>query len=194
MKVKFNQITWYSKLLSIFFIFGIFPIIIFYIALEYQKTVNVITYGQTAAEELHSSNNYEKKAYRGTNAKQAELYLIGSWSNDQDTSYVFKVKDENTFIDIVGESVTASGSWVLRDHLNETKYSETEYERTLYLEKNSLNRSDVKEVTYYKVVLLNQNNLVLQSLTDGKVQTFIKKGSATINKNPGSVGTTTKGE
>ena len=39
--IKFNQITWYSKLLSAIFIFGIFPLLMFMAGMEYQKVLEI---------------------------------------------------------------------------------------------------------------------------------------------------------
>lgn len=39
--IEFNQVTWYSKLLSAIVLLGGLPILIFFIGMQYQKTVDV---------------------------------------------------------------------------------------------------------------------------------------------------------
>jgi hypothetical protein len=40
--VQWYEVTWYSKLLTIIFCFGIFPALAFYIGTQYQQTKDVI--------------------------------------------------------------------------------------------------------------------------------------------------------
>ncbi len=39
---EMNSVTWYSRLFTILFIFGVFPIIVFFIGRRYQETVTTI--------------------------------------------------------------------------------------------------------------------------------------------------------
>lgn len=41
--VKFNEVTWYSKLAAIIFFLGVFPLLTFCIGVQYEKTVTTIT-------------------------------------------------------------------------------------------------------------------------------------------------------
>ena len=49
MNIKFNEVTWYSRLLSIVIIFGAVPILVFFIGREYEKTVSVLNDDNVAA-------------------------------------------------------------------------------------------------------------------------------------------------
>jgi hypothetical protein len=40
--IKWNEYTWYSKMAAIIFFLGIFPMITFYIGMEYEKTNEVL--------------------------------------------------------------------------------------------------------------------------------------------------------
>jgi hypothetical protein len=40
MKIKFNEITWYSKLAAIIIFLGILPVLIFYFGSRYKEAVN----------------------------------------------------------------------------------------------------------------------------------------------------------
>jgi hypothetical protein len=58
MKIQFNKVTWYSKLLSFIFLVIIVPIITFYIGMEYQKTVFVLENNRKMSAEMESANSY----------------------------------------------------------------------------------------------------------------------------------------
>lgn len=40
--IEWNKLTWYSKLASIIFFLGVFPILTFYIGMQYQRTLDVV--------------------------------------------------------------------------------------------------------------------------------------------------------
>lgn len=39
--IKFNEVTWYSKLATLIFIFGVFPILIFIIGSRYEQAKRI---------------------------------------------------------------------------------------------------------------------------------------------------------
>lgn len=41
-KIQWNTYTWYSKLLSIIFFLGVFPVLTFYIGVRYEETKNIL--------------------------------------------------------------------------------------------------------------------------------------------------------
>jgi hypothetical protein len=41
--ISFNKVTWYSKLLAIVFFLGVMPALSFYIGMQYQATVDVVS-------------------------------------------------------------------------------------------------------------------------------------------------------
>ncbi len=41
--IKFNEVTWYSKLAAVLFFIGVLPILTFYIGVQYQKTNSILT-------------------------------------------------------------------------------------------------------------------------------------------------------
>lgn len=44
MNIKWNEVTWYSKLAAIIFLIGVFPVVTFYIGTQYQATLDVISF------------------------------------------------------------------------------------------------------------------------------------------------------
>ena len=60
--IKFNEVTWYSKLASVIVCLGLLPILIFYIGVEYEKakTVNETTY---PIELLSTAAHSDKKIF-----------------------------------------------------------------------------------------------------------------------------------
>lgn len=49
MAIKFSQVTWYSKLLTLIFFLGVFPFIAFYVGRQFEKVVTVHFDAETAA-------------------------------------------------------------------------------------------------------------------------------------------------
>ncbi len=40
MEIKFHEVTWYSKLLAVVFLLGIFPMFVFWLGRHYEQVVN----------------------------------------------------------------------------------------------------------------------------------------------------------
>lgn len=89
MEIKFNTVTWYSKLLAAIVIFGILPFLMFYIGTQYQETKEVLQQSPImVAQEDHSIKaatdessvclDEEGKAIDLDNANQMEMnYCAG---------------------------------------------------------------------------------------------------------------------
>ncbi|MBY0538450.1 hypothetical protein K2P47_03575 [Patescibacteria group bacterium] len=41
--ITFNKVTWYSKLLAIVFFLGVIPALSFYVGMQYQATIDVVS-------------------------------------------------------------------------------------------------------------------------------------------------------
>lgn len=174
MGIKFNQVTWYSRLCTILFVFGVFPSLIFFIGKRYQETVSVLTYAEASAYNLHSTGAYESQAYVGVGSMKAERDMAGEWISVQDKDYSMRFKNVNTFYNIQKGRVTASGSWLLRNSLGGTEYAGVEHDG-LFLQKNMLTDQGDEMVQYYKVKTLTEDTLVLQYVDRDNTLTFTKK-------------------
>lgn len=175
-----STVTWYSRLLTIVFIFGIFPVLVFVIGKRYQETVTILTDGNRASYELQENDVYFANAAQAGNSA-ATKKILGEWTNQQDSKYVMKVKDTNIFYEFYEDQPVTAGSWIIRKDLNGTKFSSMP--NGTYLQKNILNNKGETETLFYKVVIADGTNLSLSYLENGGALTFLKKGVATSTKN-----------
>ena len=64
--IKFNEVTWYSKLAAIVFFIGALPALTFYIGTEYEKTKEVtmpLTVTTPATSHVTTNGHYELSTY-----------------------------------------------------------------------------------------------------------------------------------
>ncbi len=173
MKVKFNVVTWYSRLLSYFFIFGIFPVIVFWIGVRYNQTVEVLSFSYISASAAYLDGAYDTKSFQGAGSHAARLAIAGTWVDHKDGGHEMIIKPDNMFYEKNDGLVTGSGSWMIRDSLPNTEYSHLP--TGLYLQKNSLDMNGIEKTTYYKVLMLNVTTLDISSLDNGSAMSFSKK-------------------
>jgi hypothetical protein len=196
MRVQFNAVTWYSRLLSYLFVFGIFPVLIFYIGKEYQQTVMVLSYAESSAYQLHATGTYEATAYAGRGSIKAERDIVGEWVSDDDAKYKLRIKAVNTFYDLYKDKVIASGSWLFRetlpveveeDSVEGTGLLAPEQKRAsglgLFFQRNILDQKNKESVQYYKVVSLDKDRLILFFVGTGKTMSFTRVTQNTSQNN-----------
>ncbi len=71
---EMSRVTWYSRLLSLLFIFGIFPTLVFFIGRRYQETVTVIIRAEQAQAIAIDNQIYTtQSANRATENKVLEI-------------------------------------------------------------------------------------------------------------------------
>lgn len=175
MKVKFNVVTWYSRLLSYFFIFGIFPVIVFWIGVRYNQTVEVLSYSYVAASAAYMDGAYDTKSFQGTGSHAARAAIAGTWIDNKDGGHELIIKPDNMFYEKNDGQVKGSGSWMIRDSLSGTEHANLPI--GLYLQQNMLDMSGVESTSYYKVLMLNPTTLDISSLDDKATLSFTKKPS-----------------
>ncbi len=56
--IKFNEVTWYSKLAAVIFFIGILPVLAFYIGVQFQKTHNESIYSYKAESNDINQNTF----------------------------------------------------------------------------------------------------------------------------------------
>lgn len=178
MHLKFNQVTWYSRLASYLFIFGIFPVIVFVVGKKYEETVMVLSYAQSSAYDIHATGTYEATAYTGPGSLKAERDIVGHWVRVDDSRYTLEVKAINTFYDLYRDKIVASGSWLFRDVLPvEASALDSENlnkNSNLFFQKNLLDRHNNEKVMYYRVISIENDTLILHDLSSKEDLTFIK--------------------
>ncbi len=172
-RIKFNTVTWYSKILSYLFIFGVFPVITFNIGVKYYQTVEVLSYGYASASELYMGGAYDKKAFQGAGSYEARQNAQGEWIDASDSGHSMTIKGNNMFYEKNGSRVASAGSWMIRDSLLGTRFESLP--DGLYLQKNSLSAGGKEEVLYYRIVSVTREALELVDLEKGKKSSFKKK-------------------
>lgn len=186
MRVQFNAVTWYSRLLSYLFVFGVFPALVFFIGKRYQETVMVLSYAESSAYEIHASGTYQATAYAGKGSLKAEKQIVGDWVRDDDPKYKIKIKAINTFYDLYKDKVIASGSWLFRDSLPVDAPGSIkealEDVPGLFFQRNILSQKNKESVQYFKVVSLEDNKLVLYFTDSGERVSFTKELSDIENE------------
>lgn len=91
MNLKWNEVTWYSKLFALIFFIAIFPTITFCIGREYQKTIDSLNGYSTeesirtpiAAANTSSGSASEQKSYSGIRGTAPEQAIISVMSEDE---------------------------------------------------------------------------------------------------------------
>jgi hypothetical protein len=172
MNIRVSDVTWYSRILTIVFIFGIFPIIVFMIGKKYQDTVSAISHAQIAVYESYGSEEYQRNTIMMYHSKFMQS-IQGNWKNSKDKSYTLKVKDNNLFYDVKKGRVISSGSWMIRNSLDNTPYSNME--NGVYLERNTLNNEGVQSMQYDKVISIDDKKMELFDLKRNGVVTYIRE-------------------
>lgn len=77
MSLKFNVVTWYSKLLSIIFFIAVLPVLTFYIGTQYQLTIdveNAQVVPNTATQTLVKKERAEPKIDVGSSALEGKVF------------------------------------------------------------------------------------------------------------------------
>lgn len=173
MKVKFNVVTWYSRLLSYVFIFGIFPCVVFIIGVRYNQTVEVLSFSYVSASEAYMNGSYDTKSLQSPGSHAARTAIAGTWVSNEDLAYEMTIKPDTMFYEKRDGSIDRSGSWMIRGNLSGTDYAHLP--EGMYLQKNSLSMSGAEETLYYKIQMLNSNTLDMKDLKSEKTYTFSKK-------------------
>ena len=60
MQIEFNKVTWYSKLISAIILLGVFPMVVFYIGVQYENTIATIILEKNENLSVKIQNNTPK--------------------------------------------------------------------------------------------------------------------------------------
>lgn len=177
---EMSKVTWYSRLLSLLFVFGIFPTIVFFIGKRYQETVTVIINSEKAQalaidNQVYFANNANTAS--GQAAITENKNILGEWINHQDGKYVMKVKDSNIFYELYEGKIITTGSWVLRNNLPDTKIGSMP--QGVYLQKTSVDSNGEEKSFFYKVEFLDNSRMTLNYLENDKALSFSKISTST---------------
>lgn len=102
--IKFNEVTWYSKLAAVIFFIGVLPILIFYIGIQYEKTksVFIIEIPENSISKKDAINNFGKENkinYEIVKINDFEIPQIKNFEN-----YAIEQKVNNYLTDVAKNS------------------------------------------------------------------------------------------
>lgn len=122
--IIFNKETWYSRILSYIFLFGIFPYIVFIIGQRYQDYINLVDGATYMSLDWHNSDYLQDY-----NPRNAGLYILenkieGKWRSVSDAKFVLIFRDLNRYFEYYDGSIANSGAWFLKQSLVNTKFAD----------------------------------------------------------------------
>lgn len=172
---KMNEVTWYSRLLALLFIFGIFPTIVFFIGKRYQETMTVLVKAEKAQHAVINNNVYFSNPAIGQAAIIENNNILGEWISNQDGKYVMKVNDTNVFYEVYDGRLISSGSWILRSDLP-GDYIGARSNGT-FLQKITFDKNGKEKSDFYKVEFLDGSRMTLNLFESGGALSFSKASS-----------------
>lgn len=123
MKIEFFKVTWYSRLLSIIFFFGVFPYLVFIIGQKYQQYVDVLGGATTLSLNSYNSSTTDVVYSYNSTLNTYKKKIEGKWRNTENSKQVFVFRDLNRYFEYKNGSLVNSGAWLLKSDLSNTKYS-----------------------------------------------------------------------
>jgi hypothetical protein len=120
--IVFNKETWYSRILSYIFLFGVFPWIVFVIGQRYQEYVDLVSGATYMSLEWHNTDYLQDYNPRNNQQYILENKTEGKWRSVNDPKFVLIFRDLNRYFEYYDGIVVNSGAWFLKQSLVNTKY------------------------------------------------------------------------
>lgn len=181
--IVFNKETWYSRLLSIIFLFGVFPYIVFIIGQRYQEYVELVSGASYKSIGLYNSDYTE--SYKPSNAHLLALEgnIEGKWRSVDNNKYVVIFRDLNRYFEYYDGSMANSGAWFIKQSLENTRFATSSkgfflFERLIKgkSEKDTNGAELYDDDFIYQIQLsTDKNNLTLKYLDSGKEMNFVRE-------------------
>lgn len=122
--IVFNKVTWYSRLLSIIFFFGIFPYLVFVIGQKYQEYIDIVDGTNAVALDWHNSDYAQNYGPINNQLYILENKAEGKWKSVSDPKYVIIFRNLNRYFEYYDGSIVNSGAWFLKQSLVNTRFSD----------------------------------------------------------------------
>ena len=122
--IVFNKETWYSRILSFIFIFGVFPYLVFTIGQKYQEYIDLMNGATYMSLDWHNSDYLQDYNPRNNHQYILENKIEGKWKNINDPKFVLIFRDLNRYFEYYDGSIVNSGAWFLKQSLVNTKYAD----------------------------------------------------------------------
>ena len=129
--IIFNKETWYSRILSFIFLFGVFPWLVFVIGQKYQEYTDLMNGANYMSLDWHNSDYQQDYNPRNNQQYVLENKIEGKWRNDKDGKFVLIFRDLNRYFEYYDGLVVNSGAWFLKQSLVNTKFVNTKTDKTI---------------------------------------------------------------
>lgn len=168
MKIEFFKVTWYSRLLSIIFFFGVFPYLVFIIGQKYQQYIDVLSGAPTLALESYNSNASDVVYSYNSILNKYEKKIEGKWRNVDNSKQVLIFRDLNRCFEYKNGSLVNSGAWLLKDEPDDIK-NNSNLSKGTYLYQRLI---DDEEFNYAISFTEDYEQMELQDLQTNKTLKF----------------------
>lgn len=128
--IIFNKETWYSRILSIIFMFGVFPYLVFIIGQRYQEYNDLVNGATYMSLDWHNSDYLQDYNPRNNQQYILENKIEGKWKNVSNPKFVLIFRDLNRYFEYYDGSIVNSGAWFLKQSLVNTKYVNTQQDNS----------------------------------------------------------------
>lgn len=191
----FSPVSFAVKIALILFVFGIFPIFVTIVAVNYRNQARVIVEApnrlreQAMIEEMIGDETGGASILTREQAetmRDVRLYIVGRWVSLQDKNYSVDILPNNTFKDKDGDIIVAYGIW--NSHVSSTSSSNIKFDSaqdfsansvsnktdSYYLTKTHLEPNHKDEKFSYEIMQLDQDRAILYYTGNGKVLYFVR--------------------
>lgn len=165
--IVFNKVTWYSRLLSIIFFFGVFPYVVFVIGQKYQEYIDIVDGTNAVALDWHNSDYAQNYGPINNQLYILENKAEGKWKSVSDPKYVVIFRNLNRYLEYYDGSVVNYGDWFLKQSLVNTRFSDLSKKQ---------NKGDT--YLYQRLINLDQQNasssgkILKRTNKDGKTDLY----------------------
>ena len=97
--IIFNKETWYSRILSFIFLFGVFPWIVFIIGQRYQEYISLMNGASYMSLDWHNSDYMQDYNPRSNLQYILENKAEGKWRNVDDSKFILLFRDVNRYFE-----------------------------------------------------------------------------------------------
>ena len=122
--IIFNKETWYSRILSFIFLFGVFPWIVFIIGQRYQEYISLMNGASYMSLDWHNSDYMQDYNPRSNLQYILENKAEGKWRNVDDSKFILLFRDVNRYFEYYDGIIVNSGAWFLKPSLVNTKFAD----------------------------------------------------------------------
>ncbi len=179
--IVFNKETWYSRLLSIIFLLGVFPCLVFYIGQRYQEYIDFMDGTAYTSLDWHNSDYLQDYNPRNNQQYILENKIEGKWKSVNDPKFTLIFIDLNRYFEYYDGSIVNSGAWFLKQSLINTKFANMP--SSSFVIGSSTKSDDVNTYLYERLIDSNQSLAQKQQVQKELISKKTDKGLLNLYKN-----------